>query len=667
MKRLSAFFCVLTVLLLLVACSENPGTTTMRLVLSTESCEGGRTLLPSDSTLLDVTRYTVSGTGPNGKTFTRSTDNSSVEIEGLTIGEWTVTAKGLNREGTELVSGASTFRLTSTATPQTIVLDTLIGTGSFSFSLDWSLCDVSNPAMEVYLTGPDMGADEVPLEVTLNTQAKTAAISETLAAGSYKVRVLLKDGSQLVAGLVEAVRISNGTSTSGTHTFHFNELGPTTLMYFTDATGTPIRGSLSASGNPESFLDGLQYTYLFSFNDPDSVSTEGLSLDWYYDGSLVKSETSLTRSGSSLSQIVGNGVHRIDAVVYNKLLGSTGSAAYTFTVVPNGEVGEMALVNVDAGNAVGNVDSSTIISPLPGGKFLVTTPNSAKMYICAVSSNALQVLKTYSGTNFDWLGNVKHVFSDDAMDYVIMTDNSGGTENFTCLKFNSGANTLEEISGMRFTGRVPSYGIPFTNFTAAAFNPTLGFITLSDAGSYGYDYVFKVANGTLTTAGTVKKKSSTYYNVSDMDYSSNGLYHVATGPISSKFVSGSVTELGSLNQTYESEAASSPMAKIRFVNNQTVIGANSVGLTSFKVVSGSTYTKYKTIGMSVRDIAADGSNYFYVADNSRRIVSFSVSGYEVTQLGVTELEDAISSICLSSCYLAVLTSQNDIVLFQVIE
>ena len=71
--------------------------------------------------------------------------------------------------------------------------------------------------------------------------------------------------------------------------------------------------------------------------------------------------------------------------------------------------------------------------------------------------------------------------------------------------------------------------------------------------------------------------------------------------------------------------------------------------------------------MSVRDIAADGYNYFYVADNSRRIVSFSVSGYEIAQLGVTELESAISSICLSSGYLAVLTSLNDIVLFQVIE
>ena len=351
----------------------------------------------------------------------------------------------------------------------------------------------------------------------------------------------------------------------------------------------------------------------------------------------------------------------------SRFLVHTGSAAYTFTVVPNGEVGEMALVNADAGNAIDSIDSSTVISPLPGGKFLVTTPNSAKMYICSVSSNALQVLKTYTATNFDWLGSVKHVFSDSEMEYVIATDNYGGTENFTCLKFNAGANTLEEVSGMRFQGRIPSYGIPFTNFTAAAFNPSSGLITVSDAGSYGYDYVLKASGGTLTTAGTVKKRNSTYYNVSDMDYSPNGQYHVSTGLASSKFVSGTVTDMGSLSNISESEAASSPMSKIRFVNNQTVIGGNSLGLTSFKVVSGSTYTKYKTIGMSVKDMAQDGANYFYVADNSRRIVSFSVSGYEVSQIGVTELESAISSICLSSDYLAVLTALNDIALFQVIE
>ena len=67
------------------------------------------------------------------------------------------------------------------------------------------------------------------------------------------------------------------------------------------------------------------------------------------------------------------------------------------------------------------------------------------------------------------------------------------------------------------------------------------------------------------------------------------------------------------------------------------------------------------------DIASDGSNYFYVADNSRRVVSFEASGYEIAQLGNTQLESDIVRICLSGKYLAVLTSQNEIALFEVIE
>lgn len=85
MRRFNAFLFVLIVVMLLVSCSENPGTTTMKLVLSTKVEEGSRTLLPTDSTLIDVTKYTVSGVGPNGKTFTRNTDSSSVEIEGVAI------------------------------------------------------------------------------------------------------------------------------------------------------------------------------------------------------------------------------------------------------------------------------------------------------------------------------------------------------------------------------------------------------------------------------------------------------------------------------------------------------------------------------------------------------------------------------------------------------
>lgn len=85
MRKSNALFIIVVFIALLVSCAENPGTTTMKLILSTSSDGVSRTLLPSDSTLLDVTKYTISGTGPNGKTFTVNTDNSSVEIEGLAI------------------------------------------------------------------------------------------------------------------------------------------------------------------------------------------------------------------------------------------------------------------------------------------------------------------------------------------------------------------------------------------------------------------------------------------------------------------------------------------------------------------------------------------------------------------------------------------------------
>ena len=84
-KKIVFALSVVLLAAVLVSCAENPGTTTMRLILSTERAGESRTIMPQDSTLLDVTKYTVSGTGPNGKTFTRNSDSSSVEIEGLII------------------------------------------------------------------------------------------------------------------------------------------------------------------------------------------------------------------------------------------------------------------------------------------------------------------------------------------------------------------------------------------------------------------------------------------------------------------------------------------------------------------------------------------------------------------------------------------------------
>ena len=122
MRKLVLFLGVLLLALLLAGCSENPGTTTMKLVLSTDQNSGGRTLLPEDSSVLDVTKYSVSGTGPHGGKFTKNSDVSSVEIEGLAIGSWTVVAKGLNRDGTELITGSATFELSASTDPVSLFL-----------------------------------------------------------------------------------------------------------------------------------------------------------------------------------------------------------------------------------------------------------------------------------------------------------------------------------------------------------------------------------------------------------------------------------------------------------------------------------------------------------------------------------------------------------------
>ncbi|MGP1508208.1 MAG: hypothetical protein ACTTJW_04945 [Sphaerochaeta sp.] len=664
MRKYKVFFFCLLFIVILVSCSENPGTTTMKLILSSVPEKGSRTLLPGDSTLIEVSKYTVSGKGPNGKTFTRNADSNVIEIEGLTLGEWTVTAKGLNREGTELVSGTNTFNLTSEPAHQTIVLGTIIGSGSFSFVLDWSLCDVAAPSIDVFLTGPSADAAEMPLAVTVNTDTKTATVSETLPSGSYRVRVTLKDGSQQVAGLVEAVRISNGTKTSGTHFFRFNELGPATMLYFKDASGTPIKGTLTASGNPSEFLSGKNYTYVFAFSEPDKVETEGLSIDWYYDGNLVKSISLLDKTGSSFTSCVNTGVHRVDAVVYNKLLGSTGSAAYTFTVVPDGVPGEMTLLNADAGSAVPNMDSDTIVTALPGQMFLVTTPNSAKMHICKVSSGAFQILKTYDGSNFAWLSNVKHVFSDPAMEFIVATDTSGGHENFTCLRFSEDAKTLADF-GLRYENGISSLKREFVDLTTAAFAPPFGFIYIAD--SQVYDFFLKRDGELMKLGGQTGKRLAPYFKVQDMALSPDCQYFVRTGYSSNSFLSATSYSSGLVSALCESEPCSGTISRIRFVNNQTVVVTNPTEITTFKAVLKGSFTKYKTFPISANALESDGANYFYIADNSRRLVSFGVSGYEIEQLGFTTLENAISRICLNGRYLAAFTSNNKIALFEVIE
>lgn len=646
-------------LALLASCSENPGTTTMKLILSTYS--ESKTLLPSDSSLLDVSKYSVSGTGPNGKTFSVDSESSSLTIEGLTIGDWTVTAKGKNASGTELVTGSLTFKLTDKPTPQTIVLDTLVGTGTFRFTVDWHYCDVSVPKVDAYLLGSDMSGSEYPLDITQNDVAMTATVSESLSAGSYRLKVLLYDGETQVAGLVEAVRISNGTTTEGSHIFHFNEFGANTLTYITDATGTPIKGSLALEGSPSSMVAQSDYTCKFSFSEPSKVNAEGLTIEWYYDGNFMNS-TELATTGSSLSFTPNAGVHRIDAVVYNKKLGSTGSASCSFTVEPNGQPGELSLLVEDVGNSL-EITAKTIVSALPDDKFLVITPDVNKLYVCSAHANSISVEKTYTNTHFSWLADVEKMFSDPVSNYVIFTgDFVDNRESLICMYFDSSVNTLTEK--LQSNCIVPANGFYYVDLTGAAFSGN-NYIYVSDAGSKN-DVSLLVDGSTVKVKGAINKLSATYYPVSDIDVSASGTNIITVSQSSTSFTSAVAGASGIPSDAYASEANTIAGKHIRFVNNQLVVVANNSGFTTYKVNSGGAYMKYKSFNLGIEDLEADGSNYFYILDTANRIISYEVSAYEISQLGAVELPSKVQSFGLSNEYFLVVMENLKLNLYGII-
>ena len=663
MSRKTVVLIAVILVVVLASCSENPGTTTMKLILSTYSESTEKTLLPSDSSLLDVSKYSVSGVGPNGKTFSIDSDKNSLTIEGLTIGEWSVTAKGINASGTELVTGSLSFRLTDTATPQTIVLDTLVGTGSLRFTVDWSLCDVSNPVVEAFLLGPDMSGTEYSLEgITINKDSKTATVSESLAAGSYRLKVLLYDGSTQIAGLVEAVRISNGTTTEGTHSFHVNEIGPNTLTYISDATGTPIKGSVAIEGSPDTLLAGTTYTCAFTFSEPSKVSTEGLTIEWYYDGSFM-STSELDTTGSSVTFTPKTGVHRIDAVVYNKKLGSTGSTNCSFSVEPDGQAGDLSLAYEGTSTGM-SITSKTVIGALPDDKFVVVTPDANRLYICSIHSNSIKVEKTYTNEQLSWIGDISKMFTDYQSNYLVFSGKFiNGYESVICLYFDSEANTVSEKFRQHYVINNEAYY--FKSISAVAFSDD--FIYVADS-VLAVDCPLSIsAAGAVSVAGAATKKSN-HIAVCDADVSANGTDIVTTCPTSTSFISGQMGSKNVPTTAVVSEANTAAGKHIRFVNTQLVVVANNSGFTTYKVVSNGAYTKYKgPINISIVDLEADGSNYFYVLDSSNRIVTFEASAYEVAQHGNVELPSPVQSFALTEGHFIVVMQNLQLNVYDIIE
>ncbi len=208
-----------------------------------------RTIVPAVT--MEIAAYDVQGTGPEAATFGGTgLGGDSRQWDDLVPGQWIVTVNARNPDGiviatateTAVVVGGESTELDMTVVP-------LTGPGTLSVLVSWPGSLIDAPVVSGSLA-PE-GGSPVVLELTMASESASWC-SPDLEAGYYRLSLQIRDGSTLVWGRVEAVRILAGQAASAVYP-----------LADADMNGAPAAGialHVSADlGNPSAItLTGLQ-------------------------------------------------------------------------------------------------------------------------------------------------------------------------------------------------------------------------------------------------------------------------------------------------------------------------------------------------------------------------------------------------------------------------
>jgi hypothetical protein len=335
---------------------------------------------------LDVTKYVVEGTGPQGSRFTLESTKASLEIEGLLIGSWSLYAVGQNSSGVDLVEGSTSFQLTTEPSNVTVQLNTLKGTGTMTINFQWDTEKISNASIELSVTN-QLG-EKTPVSPTTNNLANgSVTYSAFYPAGSYTVQARLYSGNIAVAGCAEAVRVVGNKITEGTITLDLDKVAeiPSSLTLVNKA-GIPIACSISGlSASMVAMQDATA-----EITTTNIADTSELDTTWFLDGEQIGKGLSCTFAPSS-------GSHRLDVIATGALLASSGSASFTFQAAVGGVADLPVLMTEIADGYEGlSTTGNTKVAFLPDGKVLLAGTTHSTLQVCRIVRDTLEVLHTYS-------------------------------------------------------------------------------------------------------------------------------------------------------------------------------------------------------------------------------------------------------------------------------
>jgi hypothetical protein len=163
---------------------------------------------------MDIATYDVQGSGPGGAAFRQQgVTGTTVVQESLVPGRWTIVVYGLNAGGVIIGSGSVTVEVVSgqVASAEVTVVP-LAGEGTLDVGVTWPQGVLADPSVSGILT-PAGGLSE-DVSFILAGDFLSANYLTSLPNGYYTLSTRLMDGSSMVWGTVEAVRIVAGELSS---------------------------------------------------------------------------------------------------------------------------------------------------------------------------------------------------------------------------------------------------------------------------------------------------------------------------------------------------------------------------------------------------------------------------------------------------------------------
>lgn len=550
MKRSFCVHMVIVLLAILVfsGCEERANTTTLQLRFLAGGTRSATTRDPvsPEGQGLAITGYTISGEGPNGKTFTITTSSAQVEINGLVIGTWEIDVVGSNQQGTTIAVGNATHHLTTKDNSVEVILDECEGTGYVEIDFSWGDTDFSAISLDLKLRPQGGEQTTITQGKTLDPATASARYTAELQTGSYELTFnLYSDGVQIGGGIV-AIRILSDMTSSRSIPIIIDKLPPeATGLYISSRVADPVVGTIDNIGS--TILPNTPV--VAEFSKTGGGGTLPVQVDWYLDGKFLT-------TGNSVEFSTFTGAHRLDAITKTDSLGSVGSETHPFRASVDSLDGIPITVEAVAADDTDDNMRPYFLTDIADTAFLrdgnLLIASAEGLQICAIQDDRLFVLKNFIGDGIDPLDDpyptvgITDIEVDTMADIVCTTARSTGVVAFyrynpaTCSMIKIGALTpgteghIWDTDISNAVMDIARQRVYFADFIESAGNSFIFHV------SYANDTVGEVSNGTCLLTGTIDGIISDPVHIT---IDQNGSRLAVANPTTKSFYTYRITEM----------------------------------------------------------------------------------------------------------------------------